>query len=82
MAAYRDANATVSAHKAVAVTKSDATIIPPTRGLYVGVAGDLVVTMADGETPITFKAAPVGYHPLQVIQVLAATGATDIVALY
>ena len=82
MAAYRDADSTCPAHGAVAVTESDATIIPITRGLYVGVAGDLVVTMADGQTPITFKAAAVGYHPLQVTQVLAATAATDIVALY
>lgn len=82
MAAYRDANSTAPAHGAVAVTESDATVIPVTRGLYVGVAGDLVVTMADGQTPITFTAAPVGYHPLQVTQVLAATNATNIVALY
>jgi len=81
-AAYRSADNTVSAHRAVAVTKSDATIIAPTRALYVGVAGDLVVTMADGETPITFSNAPVGYHPLQVTQVLNATAATNIVALY
>ena len=71
-----------SAYGAVAVTKSDATIIPTTRGLYVGVAGDVVVTMAGGQTPITFKAAQVGVLPIQVTQVLAATAATDILALY
>jgi hypothetical protein len=67
---------------AVAVTKSDATIIPTTRGLYVGVTGDVVVTMAAGSTPITFKACPVGVLDISVTQVLAATAATDILALY
>lgn len=73
---------TASASGAVAVTKSDATIIPATRALYVGVAGDVVVTMANGATPITFKAAPVGILAIQVTQVLNATAATDILALY
>ena len=81
-AAYRDADSTCPAHGAVAVKQSDVTVIPVTRGLYVGVTGNLVVTMADGQTPITFTAAAVGYHPLQVTQVLTATTATDIVALY
>lgn len=71
-----------SAYNAVAVTKSDATIIPTTRGLYIGVTGDVVVTMASGATPITFKSVPVGFHGIQVTQVLAATAATDILALY
>lgn len=71
-----------SASNAAAVTKSDATIIPTTRALYIGVTGDVVVTMAGGATPITFKAAPVGILPIQVTKVLAATAATDILALY
>lgn len=71
-----------AAFNAVAVTKSDATIIPTTRSLYIGVSGDVVVTMASGATPVTFKAAPVGVLPVQVTQVLAATAATDILALY
>lgn len=73
---------TSAAFNAVAVVKSDATVIPATRALYVGVAGDVVVTMASGATPITFKAAPVGILPVQVTKVLAATAATDILALY
>lgn len=71
-----------SAYAAVAVTKSDATVIPTTRALYIGVTGDVVVTMAHGQTPITFKAVPVGVLPIQVTQVLNATAATDILALY
>jgi hypothetical protein len=66
---------------AVAVTKSDATIIPVTRGLYVGVAGDVVVRTVNGDT-VTFKAAPVGVLAVAVDQVRAATAATDILALY
>lgn len=70
-----------AAYHAVAVTKSDATIIPTTRAVYVGVAGDLVVRMASGATA-TFKAAPVGILSIQVDQVRDATAATDILALY
>lgn len=67
---------------AKAVTKSDATVIEPTRGLYIGVAGDVVVTMHSGTSPITFKAVPVGVLNVCVTQVLNATAATDILALY
>lgn len=82
MSAYRDANATVSAHGAVAVTPSDATIIPIPRALYVGTTGDLAVTMADGQV-VTFTAVPVGIFPIQVTQVRSTnTTASTIVALY
>lgn len=73
---------TAPAYNATAVTKSDSTVLPATRGLYIGVSGDVVVTMAGGATPITFKAVPVGVLPIQVTKVLAATAATDIIALY
>jgi hypothetical protein len=82
MAAYRSADATVSAHGAVAVTASDATIFPVTRALYIGVTGDVAVRMADGMS-ITFTAVPVGVFPVQVDQVLSTgTTATGIIALY
>lgn len=81
--AYRSANATVAAHGAVAVTKSDSTIIPVTRSLYIGTTGDVSVTMADGNPTIVFKNVPSGsVLPIQVSQVLNATTAADIVALY
>jgi hypothetical protein len=64
----------------VAVTKSDSTVLELTNGLYIGTAGDLVVTIGGQE--ITFADAPAGYHPLHVTQVKAATAAADIVALY
>lgn len=73
---------TAAAFKGVAVTKSDSTIIPVTRGLYVGVTGDVAVRHADGGT-VTYKAAPVGVLPVQVDKVLSTgTTATDIVAMY
>lgn len=82
MAAYRSANATVSAHGAVAVTPSDVTILETTRALYVGGTGNINVTMADGQT-VLFTAVPVGIFPVQVSQVLStSTTATNIVALY
>lgn len=56
------------------------------RALYVGVAGDLTVIMSDDRSiagvPVTFKNAPVGYHPLQVRMVMATgTAASSIVGL-
>ena len=82
MAAYRDANATVSAHRAVAVTPSDSTVLAVCRGLYVGGTGDLSVRMADGET-LTFVSVPVGIFPIQVDMVLStSTTATNIIALF
>ena len=66
-----------------AVTKSDATVIPVTRGLYIGGAGTVVVRMAGDGSTATFTAVPVGTTlPIAVDQVLAATAATLIVALY
>lgn len=80
MAAHRTRD--VGAYKALSVTPSDATILEVTRSLYVGVTGDLAVHTADGQT-ITFKNAAVGYHPLQVDQVMSTgTTASQIIALY
>jgi hypothetical protein len=80
---FHSANATVSAHSATAVIPSDATIIPVTRGLYIGGTGDVSVVMADDENTITFIGVPAGIFPVQVMQVLATgTSATNIVALY
>lgn len=65
----------------VAVTPSDSTVLPTTKGLYVGVTGSVVVTMANG-TVLTFASVPAGtILPLRVTKVMAATGASSIVAL-
>jgi hypothetical protein len=65
--------------KATAVTTG--TSIPLTRALWVGGAGNLVVTMSDGTTA-TFNSVPAGtLMKLAVSQVQASTTATNIVAL-
>ena len=80
--AHLSANATVGAHGAVVVVPDDLLEIPVTRALYVGVGGDIIVTMADGQV-VTFVGVPTGIVlPIQVSKVMLATAATDILALY
>jgi hypothetical protein len=84
-AAYLSADATVSAHRASAVTTSDSTIYgQPTRALYVGAAGNITVDMADGGSSVLFVAVQGGtLLPIQVTRIYATgTTATSIVALY
>lgn len=71
------------ATSAVAVTKSDSTILTQTsRALYVGSTGDVAVTMEGGDT-VTFATVPAGaILPIRVTQVLSTgTSASNIVAL-
>ena len=80
---YTSANATVSAHSALAVTPSDSTILPCTRALYVGTTGNIAVVMADDENTITFSNVPVGILPIQVIKVMSTnTTASNVIALW
>ena len=53
-----------------------------TRGLYIGVAGDVTVTMANGDN-ITYVAMTAGIiHPLRIRRVYATgTDATDIIGV-
>jgi hypothetical protein len=84
-AAYLSADATVSAHRASAVTTSDSTIYgQPTRALYIGAAGNLTVDMADGGSSVLFVAVQGGtILPIQVTRIYATgTTATSFVALY
>lgn len=84
-AAYLSADATVSAHRASAITTSDVTVYAqPTRALYVGAAGNITVDMADGGTSVVFVAVQGGtILPIQVTRIYATgTTATSIVALY
>ena len=81
--AYRDADATVSAKSAVAVTKSDSTVLATTRALYIGVTGNVAVVMAEDSSAVTFIAVPVGILPVQVTKVMSTnTTASSILALY
>lgn len=82
MSAYRSANATVAAHGARAVTPSDATVLEVTRGLFIGTTGDVAVTMADGQAVTFVNLASGIILPIQVTKVMAATTASDILALY
>lgn len=74
---------TTAATTGFAVTPSDVTVFTtPTRGLYVGGAGNLTVTMSDG-TVLLFAAVPAGsFLPLVVTQVRSTgTAATLITAV-
>jgi hypothetical protein len=74
IAPYRDA---------VAVTPSDATIIPVTRGLFIGGAGNINVRTVKGTTILLSGITANTVLPLAVDMVLAATTtATLIRALY
>lgn len=70
------------------ITKSDLAVLdPPTRYIYVGGAGNLVVRLMpqeDGNQPtLTFMAVPVGtLLPIRAYQVMSATTATNLVGLY
>ena len=69
--------------KAVAVTPHDSTNLDQeTRGLYVGVSGDVVAII--GGVAITFTAMAAGIiHPIAVTRVNSTnTTATNIVAIY
>lgn len=78
------------ARGAFVVTKSNTTVFdnigpnpPPARSLYIGVTGDVAVTMLDDST-VTFSAVPAGMIlPIVVKQVLSTgTTASGIVGLY
>lgn len=70
---------------AAAVTTNNGADLPggPCRSIYVGVSGDVKVDMAGSGTGITYKAMPVGWHPIKVKKIYATgTTATDIIAVY
>ena len=75
-----------SAYRAVEVDVSSTAFAPvePTRSIYIGTAGNLEVTMADG-SKATFTNVAAGYHPL-CVKIIHTTGdgttATGIVALW
>ncbi len=67
---------------AAEVTASDSTTLY-SRGLYVGGSGDVVVTMYGNGAEVTFVGVPSGsVLPIKVSKVMAATTATDIVAIW
>lgn len=67
----------------VDVTSGDHQMAPnnPTRTVYVGTAGNLVVRLADDPTVSrTYKVAAGSRHPLQVTTFMQATSALDVMA--
>jgi len=79
---FRNQNSGIAdpASDAFAITKSDSTVIAA-RALYVGTAGDVVVTTRGG-TDVTFKNVPAGsILPVRATKVKVATTAADIVGL-
>lgn len=68
---------------ATAVVTSDSTVLQPTRGLWVGVGGDVAVTGLADTAAVTFKNVPTGSLLwLRVTKVMTTnTTATNIVAL-
>lgn len=51
------------------VSPSDSTdLTAATRAVYVGVPGDLRVTMLSGDV-VTFTALPAGWHPIRVVRI-------------
>jgi hypothetical protein len=69
-------------NKANTVTPSNTTKFTETKGLYVGVSGDVTVTI--GGTDVLFKGLSAGMiHPLSVTAVKSTgTTATNIIAVY
>jgi len=71
------------ATKAFAITPADADLAVVTRGIYVGVTGDLAVILSGDTAVVTFKAVPAGsLLPIRAKQVRAATTASSILGLY
>jgi hypothetical protein len=70
------------AYSGAAITASDATVIPVTRAIYVGVTGNIAVRHEDG-TLVTYSNVAVGIFPIQVDKVLSTgTTATTMIAMY
>lgn len=73
------------AANAVAITTNDSTDLAiATRGLYVGVTGNVKVDMLGGTTGVTFTNMAAGViHPLRVTRVYATgTTASSLVGVY
>jgi hypothetical protein len=81
---YLTADATVSARRASTVVPSNTVVYEqPTRGVYVGTAGNIAVDMVSGGTVTFFNVLAGTLLPIQVDRIYATgTTATNLVALY
>jgi len=67
---------------AEAVTPADTDLARRTRAIYVGIAGDLVVKMAEGQI-VTFAGVAAGSMlPIRCTQIRTGTTATSVLALF
>jgi len=74
-----------SSGKWIVVTPNDSADLPSgvTKGLYVGVTGDVYVDNDSGGTNILFKGLAGGMiHPIRVKRVRTASTATNLLAIY
>lgn len=70
------------AHGAEVIPDDGLDLAHVTRAIYIGGAGDVRVTMADGGV-VTFAALSAGWHPVRVSRVHAtATTATNIIGTW
>lgn len=69
---------------AFAITAGSSALTRVTRGIYVGTAGDVQVTMLDDGSNVVFSSVPAGtILPIRATHVLSgSTTASDIVGLY
>jgi len=77
-------NRIIPAEKFDSITPHDTNdLSPPTRGLYVGVSGDIKVISLDGND-VTFVGIAAGIiHPISCTRVYdTGTTATDVVGIY
>lgn len=83
-AKYMTADSTRPAHKIIALTASDSTVLDVTRGLYIGTGGTVAVVPVDGDTSVIFTNVANGtILPIQVTKVLSTgTSASDILGLW
>ncbi len=66
-------NKPTSAKRAAAITKADADLADPIRGLYVGTTGIVRVTTTGGDD-VTFPSVPAGVIlPLEIVRVWSTT---------
>lgn len=67
-----------------ALTKSDATVLPITRALYVGTGGDVAIMGAGNTTAVTLKNVPSGtFLWVRVSQFMSTnTTASDVVGCW
>lgn len=77
-------DASISSAAVIDISSTDATLNRITRGLYVGVAGDVVVQFAGDNGNITLTGLAAGvWHPVQIQKVVkTGTTATNIVVGY